>query len=82
VIKIKSRDFSAKNQGSGRKKTGQRVNSRKPERSFNKFSKRTGIGCSRPLDLGSVAEIRSAGERAGTGERARLTDRARQQGRG
>jgi hypothetical protein len=67
VIKIKSRGLSTRNQGHERKNTGWRVNSQKPEGSFNKISKRTGIGFPRPLDLGSTAEIRS------TGERARLT---------
>jgi hypothetical protein len=66
VIKYKPRVISANYQGPVHETEGRRVESQKPEGFFNKSAARKGIRFPRPLDLGPMAEIRSAGERAGT----------------
>jgi hypothetical protein len=64
VIKLMSGVLCPRSQGSTRKTQGHRVNFRKSEGAFNKFSKRTGIGWSRSLDHKSTIKIRSERERA------------------
>jgi hypothetical protein len=64
VIKIKSRGFSARNQGSARKNQGWQVVFSKAEGLFNKKTTQRGTRCSQPSDHGSAAEIRSERERA------------------
>jgi hypothetical protein len=76
IIKQKSRDLFARNQGSAHKTKGRGVDSYKIESFFSKITARGGTGSSQSSDPRSTAEIRSVGERTGAVERARLASGA------
>jgi hypothetical protein len=67
VIKQKVRGQSARLQGFARENQGWQVDFKQTGGLFKNFTTRRGIGLSRPSNLRSIAENRTAGERADTG---------------